>query len=120
MPDLRGRYFYSDYCSAFIRSFKGVSGGDAQDVQDHTTALAPGGGLSIDAAVSFGDPDLASADRAPERAVLPHVGPIAAPVAKPRRRKLEVVRLRKLEKRHFNRRRYRLGSDQIPTGEDTR
>jgi cysteine-rich repeat protein len=55
MPDLRGRYFYSDFCSAFIRSFKGVSGGDAQDVQDHTTALAPGGGLSIDAVSSFGE-----------------------------------------------------------------
>ena len=55
MPDLRGRYFYSDFCAAFIRSFKGVSGGDAQDVQDHTAALAPGGGRSIDNVTSFGE-----------------------------------------------------------------
>ena len=55
MPDLRGRYFYSDFCTAFIRSFKGVSGGAAQDVQGHTAALAPGGGRSIDAVSSFGE-----------------------------------------------------------------
>jgi len=51
MPDLRGRYFYSDYCAGFIRSFKGVSGGDAQDVQDHTSALFPGGTFNVS---SFG------------------------------------------------------------------
>ncbi len=51
MPDLHGRYFYSDYCAGFIRSFKGVSGGDAQDVQDHTIALFPGGTLNVS---SFG------------------------------------------------------------------
>jgi hypothetical protein len=55
MPDLRGRYFYAHFCSAFIRRFKGVSGGDAQDVQDHTATLAPGGGLSIGNVSSFGE-----------------------------------------------------------------
>src|SRR5207249_1629629 len=51
MPDLRGRYFYSDYCAGFIRSFQGVSGGDAQDVQDHTSAPFPGGTFNVS---SFG------------------------------------------------------------------
>src|SRR5438093_246757 len=41
MPDLRGTYFYSDYCSAFIRTFRGVSGGDAQNLADRTADLAP-------------------------------------------------------------------------------
>jgi cysteine-rich repeat protein len=55
MPALRGRYFYGDYCAAFIRSFAGVSGGEAQDVRDHTRELAPGGGRAIDAVSSFGE-----------------------------------------------------------------
>ena len=55
MPDLRGTYFYSDYCSAFIRTFKGVSGGNAQNLADRTGDLAPGGGLSIDSVTSFGE-----------------------------------------------------------------
>jgi len=48
MPDLRGRYFYSDFCSGFIRSF---GGGDPQTGEDHTTALFPGGTLNVS---SFG------------------------------------------------------------------
>ena len=40
MPDLRGRYFYSDFCSGFIRS---LVGGDPATAQDHTAALFPGG-----------------------------------------------------------------------------
>src|SRR5438034_924042 len=40
MPDLRGRYFYSDFCRGFIRS---LSGGDPATAQDHTAALFPGG-----------------------------------------------------------------------------
>src|SRR5207237_8846702 len=55
MPDLRGTYFYSDYCSAFIRTFRGVSGGDAQNLADRTADLAPGGGLAIDSVTSFGE-----------------------------------------------------------------
>jgi len=50
MPDLRGTYFYSDICSGFIRTFKGVSGGVAQNQQDRTGAVGTGGGVS-----SFGE-----------------------------------------------------------------
>jgi hypothetical protein len=49
MPDLRGTYFYSDICSGFLRSFKGVSGGEAQNEQD-LSSVYPGGGVS-----SFGE-----------------------------------------------------------------
>jgi cysteine-rich repeat protein len=55
MPDLHGTYFYSDYCTAFIRTFNGVSGGDAQNLVNRTADLAPGGGLSIDNVTSFGE-----------------------------------------------------------------
>src|SRR5205809_2045974 len=48
MPDLRGRYFYSDFCRGFIRS---LSGGDPATAQDHTAALFPGGRLNVS---SFG------------------------------------------------------------------
>jgi cysteine-rich repeat protein len=54
MPDIQGRYFYSDICSGFIKSFSGVSGGNAQDLQDHTTDVDPGGGNSIGGVSSFG------------------------------------------------------------------
>jgi cysteine-rich repeat protein len=55
MPDLRGRYFYSDFYTAFIHSFMGVSGGDAQDIQDHTAALDPPGTATIGNVSSFGE-----------------------------------------------------------------
>jgi cysteine-rich repeat protein len=55
MPDLAGTYFYSDICSAFIRTFEGVSGGVAQNQQNRTADLAPGGGLSIGGVSSFGE-----------------------------------------------------------------
>ena len=48
MPDLRGRYFYSDFCGGFIRSF---GAGDPGTAQDHTAALFPGGTLNVS---SFG------------------------------------------------------------------
>ena len=48
MPDLHGRYFYSDFCSGFIRS---LVGGDPGTAQDHTAALFPGGTLNVS---SFG------------------------------------------------------------------
>ncbi len=53
MPALHGRYFYSDYCSAFIRSFR-VVGGAAVDPIDHTTELDPGVGLNIRTISSYG------------------------------------------------------------------
>ncbi|HYR96397.1 MAG TPA: PQQ-dependent sugar dehydrogenase, partial [Candidatus Binatus sp.] len=55
MPDLRGRYFYSDFYTAFIRSFMGVSGGNAQDLQNHTAALDPPGSAQINNVSSFGE-----------------------------------------------------------------
>ncbi len=55
MPDLQGTYFYSDICSAFIRTFTGVSGGVAQNQQNRTADVAPGGGLSIGGVSSFGE-----------------------------------------------------------------
>ena len=54
LPDVHGTYFYGDYCSAFIRSFA-LAGGVATADADHTAELAPGGGLSIDSIISFGE-----------------------------------------------------------------
>jgi cysteine-rich repeat protein len=54
LPPVQGTYFYGDLCSAFVRSFT-VSGGVAVGDADHTAELAPGGGLSIDNIVSFGE-----------------------------------------------------------------
>ncbi len=54
MSDLRGTYFYGDFCSAFIKTVQ-VSGGVATNPQDRTADLAPGGGLSIDQLSSFGE-----------------------------------------------------------------
>ncbi len=53
MPDLHGRYFYSDYCNGFIKSFR-VVGGEDVDPNDHTMELAPGGGLAIRNITSYG------------------------------------------------------------------
>jgi hypothetical protein len=55
MPDLHGRYFYSDYCSAFIRSFQGVSGGDAQNLANNTADVDPPGPVNINNVTSFGE-----------------------------------------------------------------
>jgi cysteine-rich repeat protein len=53
MPDLHGRYFFADFCTAFIRSFR-IVGGTATDMMDHTSELAAGGGFSIGSISSFG------------------------------------------------------------------
>jgi cysteine-rich repeat protein len=69
LPDLVGTYFYSDFCSAFIRTFRGVVGGVAQDERDRTAELAPGGGLAIESVTSFGEDargELYIADRSGE------------------------------------------------------
>jgi cysteine-rich repeat protein len=55
LPDLHGTYFYSDFCSPFVRTFAGVVGGVAQNTADRTADVAPGGGLSIDSVSSFGE-----------------------------------------------------------------
>jgi cysteine-rich repeat protein len=54
LPDLHGTYFFSDYCTAFVRTFEMV-GGVAQNLLDRTADVVPGGGLSIDRVTSFGE-----------------------------------------------------------------
>ena len=49
MPGYAGTYFYGDFCSAFIRSFRLVNG-QAAEQRDWTAALGPG----IDRITSFG------------------------------------------------------------------
>src|SRR5205823_13154187 len=44
MPDLRGRYFYSDFCSGFIRSPRPAA---PRTPRVHVAALFPGGTLSV-------------------------------------------------------------------------
>ena len=55
MPDLRGTYFFADFCTAFVRTFRGVTGGDALNPADRTADVAPGMSLSIGAPTSFGE-----------------------------------------------------------------
>ena len=51
MPDLVGTYFYGDFCTAFVRSFRLV-GGTATEERDWTSGM---GGL--DRISSFGNDD---------------------------------------------------------------
>jgi hypothetical protein len=55
MPDVAGRYFYSDACNGFIRSFEGVVGSTAQNLANHTGDVDPPGPLSIGGVSSFGE-----------------------------------------------------------------
>jgi hypothetical protein len=55
MGDLRGHYFYADYCSAFIRSFRTNALCAAPAFLDRTAELAPGGGLAINTPSGFGE-----------------------------------------------------------------
>ncbi len=52
LPGYAGTYFYSDYCTAFIRSFR-MQGGQAVDRRDWTAAL----GRGLNAPTSFGRDD---------------------------------------------------------------
>jgi glucose/arabinose dehydrogenase len=52
MPDWRGTYFYGDYCSGFVRSFR-FSGGAAVELADRTAAIDPGATLT-NSLTSFG------------------------------------------------------------------
>lgn len=54
IPSLSGHYFFGDFCSAQIWTFKVVDGSVTEFV-DRTAELAPGGGLSISAISSFGE-----------------------------------------------------------------
>jgi cysteine-rich repeat protein len=53
MPDLRGTYFYGDYCTAFVRTFEVVSG-VATNHQD-VTAQLESSGVDINSLTSFGE-----------------------------------------------------------------
>ena len=55
LPELRGTYFYSDYCSSFVRTFRGVAGGVAQNPDDRSAELEPAGARTLDNVVSFGE-----------------------------------------------------------------
>jgi hypothetical protein len=54
IPDLRGTYFYADFCTAFIKSFR-IVGGQVTASADRTTQLDPPGPLTIDTITSFGE-----------------------------------------------------------------
>lgn len=54
LPDLRGTYFYADFCSAFVRSFV-LDGNDATEQRDWTADLTPADGSDIVAISSFGE-----------------------------------------------------------------
>lgn len=54
VPDLRGAYFFADWCSGRIWSLR-HSGGTVTSLIDRTAELAPGGGLTIDNVTSFGE-----------------------------------------------------------------
>jgi len=54
IPALQGRYFFADFCSAHIYSFR-YTGGGVTELTDRTTELAPGGGLVIADIAGFGE-----------------------------------------------------------------
>jgi glucose/arabinose dehydrogenase len=54
IPDLQGAYFFADYCSNQIWSFR-YDGENVVGLTDRTSELAPGNGFSIDDISSFGE-----------------------------------------------------------------
>jgi len=54
IPELRGLYFFADYCSDSIWSLR-IAGGAVTQLTDRTAELAPGGGLDIRAISAFGE-----------------------------------------------------------------
>jgi glucose/arabinose dehydrogenase len=89
MPDLRGTYFYADYCAAFVRSFRTDASCAAGPDLSRTADLAPSG-ASIDLVTSFGEDaqgELYLVDRngevfkvLPTLAIMEVSGPGAAPL----------------------------------------
>ncbi len=55
MPDMQGIYFFADYCSATIWSFRYTTGGGVTQFTNRTAELDPPGALSIGAITSFGE-----------------------------------------------------------------
>lgn len=54
LPELRGHYFFSDYQTAFVRSFA-LQDGVVTALVDRTADLAPGGGFTIGRITSYGE-----------------------------------------------------------------
>lgn len=54
IPFLQGTYFFADFCSNQIWSFR-YDGNNLTEFQNRTSELAPGGGLSITSISSFGE-----------------------------------------------------------------
>jgi len=54
MPDLRGTYFYGDYCGDFVKTLR-VTDGVAGEHADRTAELAAGTSVPITRIVSFGE-----------------------------------------------------------------
>jgi hypothetical protein len=54
IPSLVGTYFFADYCTNKIWSFRYI-GGSVTEFTDRTAELAPGGGLSIASIAGFGE-----------------------------------------------------------------
>jgi len=55
MPDMNGVYFFADYCSAQIWSFRYSPINGVTEFTSRTSELAPGGGLSIGSIAGFGE-----------------------------------------------------------------
>lgn len=55
VPELSGTYFFGDYCSAKIWSFRYDPVLGKTEFTDRTAELAPGGGLAINSITSFGE-----------------------------------------------------------------
>jgi cysteine-rich repeat protein len=55
LPDLHGTYFYSDFCTSFVRTFRGITGDVAQDRRDRSAELDPPGTRALNNVVSFGE-----------------------------------------------------------------
>jgi len=53
LPELRGTYFYGDYCTGLVRSIRLVTGGPAEE-RDWTSALRTQGGGAMAGLSSFG------------------------------------------------------------------
>jgi cysteine-rich repeat protein len=54
LEGLRGEYFYSDFCTRFLRTFRGVAGGVAVAPRDRTAELAPAG-AAVGNVTTFGE-----------------------------------------------------------------
>jgi len=54
MPNLRGTYFYSDYCDPFINTRRTDGACSVGSATNRQVDLAPGGGLSISSIASYG------------------------------------------------------------------